>query len=98
MPAYELYGLASFFPHFRLSPVAGPRVRICRDLICALAGSQGLLTEAQGAARRERACGCTETFFTPEYPGKPRNSLETRLPGPSSPHATSRTEEGPRPT
>jgi NADH:ubiquinone oxidoreductase subunit F (NADH-binding)/NADH:ubiquinone oxidoreductase subunit E len=65
VPAYELYGLASFFPHFRLPAAAGPRVRICRDLSCALAGSQGLLAEAQGAARRvglrdtvPEACPC----------------------------------------
>ncbi|MDA1000811.1 MAG: NAD(P)H-dependent oxidoreductase subunit E, partial [bacterium] len=46
VPAHELYGLASFFPQFRLAPTDGPEIQICQDLSCQLAGSGKLLEAA----------------------------------------------------
>jgi NADH:ubiquinone oxidoreductase subunit F (NADH-binding) len=52
VPQHELYGLASFFPYFHLTPPAHPRIRICRDLSCHLAGSEALLEEAPGLIQK----------------------------------------------
>lgn len=48
VPLYRLYEVASFFPHFRLTPPPAVTVRICRDLACHLAGSSILLEELRG--------------------------------------------------
>lgn len=52
VPQHELYGLASFFPHFHLAPPSRPRIRICRDLSCHLAGSRNLLKETAGLIQK----------------------------------------------
>ena len=46
VPAYESYGIASFFPHFHLEKPAKPRAHICRDMSCKLAGGEALLENA----------------------------------------------------
>ncbi len=51
VPLDELYGVASFYPHFRFSPKLGPELKICRDLPCRLAGAAQLLAECRAAAR-----------------------------------------------
>ncbi len=43
VPLYRLQAVASFFPHFRLSPPKKVTVRVCRDMACHLAGSGGML-------------------------------------------------------
>ena len=58
LPAYELYGLASFFPRFHLASPADPELRICRDLSCTLAGSERLIEEAPRLARKARLSSC----------------------------------------
>ncbi|MBM4075520.1 MAG: hypothetical protein FJ267_07740, partial [Planctomycetes bacterium] len=50
-PLYRLQEVASFFPHFRLTPPAQVEVLVCRDMSCALRGSRQLLTELQKFAR-----------------------------------------------
>ncbi len=45
IPLHRLQSVASFFPHFRLTPPTRVTLRICRDLSCHLAGSDRLLTE-----------------------------------------------------
>ena len=45
VPLYRLQGLASFFPHFRLTPPKKIVLRICRDLSCHMAGSGKMLRE-----------------------------------------------------
>ncbi len=34
VPVYELYGVASFYPHFRLKPPPRCEIRVCSDLPC----------------------------------------------------------------
>ena len=45
VPQYRLQAVASFFPHFLLTPPKKVVLRICRDLSCNLAGSGKLLRE-----------------------------------------------------
>ncbi|MCY4382071.1 MAG: NAD(P)H-dependent oxidoreductase subunit E [Nitrospinae bacterium] len=52
VPIYDSYGLASFFPHFHLEKPAKPKVHICRDMSCLLAGGDSLLDNAKTLARR----------------------------------------------
>ena len=47
VPIYESYGIASFFPHFHLEKPAKPKVHICRDMSCLLAGGDSLLDNAK---------------------------------------------------
>src|SRR5262245_22554558 len=43
--------VATFFPHFRTRPPAGPTVRVCRDMACHLAGSPALRGMLEGLAK-----------------------------------------------
>jgi len=45
IPLHRLQSVASFFPHFRLSPPHRVTLRVCRDMSCHLAGSGELLRE-----------------------------------------------------
>ena len=45
VPLYRLHSVASFFPHFQLTPPKPVRLRICRDMACHMAGSGKLLRE-----------------------------------------------------
>ena len=47
IPLYRLQAVASFFPHFRLSPPKKITLRVCRDMSCHLAGSAGMLRELE---------------------------------------------------
>jgi NADH:ubiquinone oxidoreductase subunit F (NADH-binding)/NADH:ubiquinone oxidoreductase subunit E len=42
VPFFEVYGVASFYPHFRFEPLAGTEVKICTDLSCHLAGASSV--------------------------------------------------------
>src|SRR5262245_39567997 len=46
-PLYHLQGVASFFPHFRLSPPPKVDVRVCADMSCHLHGADDLYWSAQ---------------------------------------------------
>ena len=37
VPLYRLHSVASFFPHFQLTPPKPVRLRICRDMACHMA-------------------------------------------------------------
>ena len=52
VPIYDSYGIASFFPHFHLEKPAKPKVQVCRDMSCLLAGGDALLDNAKKIARR----------------------------------------------
>ncbi|HSF31860.1 MAG TPA: NADH-ubiquinone oxidoreductase-F iron-sulfur binding region domain-containing protein [Candidatus Tectomicrobia bacterium] len=54
IPLFEVYGVASFYPHFRLEAPTGTEIKVCTDLSCHLAGARSM-----AAAWRE-ACGATE--------------------------------------
>src|SRR3954470_15098870 len=44
-PLYRLHSVASFFPHFQLTPPKPVTLRICRDMACHMAGSGKMLRE-----------------------------------------------------
>jgi formate dehydrogenase beta subunit len=45
VPQYRLHAVASFFPHFFLTPPKKVVLRVCRDMSCHLAGSGRILRE-----------------------------------------------------
>src|SRR6478752_6536995 len=45
VPQYRLWAVASFFPHFRLTPPKKITVKVCRDMACHLSGSAEMLRE-----------------------------------------------------
>jgi len=47
VPISHLHGVASFFPHFRLTPPPKVDVRICRDMPCHLRGASRLCTNLE---------------------------------------------------
>ena len=63
VPLYRLQAVASFFPHFHLSPPKKVTVRVCRDMACHMAGSQEMLTALQ--ARLEGWTGRRRGRFLP---------------------------------
>ena len=56
-PLYHLQGLASFFPHFRLSPPPPVDLRICSDLACHLRGADALRRSVQERAAQSGQAG-----------------------------------------
>jgi NADH:ubiquinone oxidoreductase subunit F (NADH-binding)/NADH:ubiquinone oxidoreductase subunit E len=42
VPLYRLHGVASFYPHFHLTPPAKADVRVCQDMSCHLRGAREL--------------------------------------------------------
>ena len=50
IPLYRLQEVASFFPHFRLTPASRVTVRVCRDMACHMNGSAALMKELAAAA------------------------------------------------
>ena len=54
VPLYRLQAVASFFPHFNLTPPKKVTLRVCRDMACHLAGSADTLAKLkQGATASE---------------------------------------------
>ena len=43
IPLYEIHGVASFYPHFRLQPPPKATLRVCTDLSCHLRGACDVL-------------------------------------------------------
>src|SRR5260221_6580972 len=50
VPLYRLQAVASFFPHFRLSPPKKITLGICRDMACHLAGAAATMEELRSLA------------------------------------------------
>ncbi len=50
VPLYRLYGVASFYPHFRLQSPPAVEIKVCRDFSCHLRGASDLYDLAQTAA------------------------------------------------
>jgi NADH:ubiquinone oxidoreductase subunit F (NADH-binding)/NADH:ubiquinone oxidoreductase subunit E len=61
VPLYHLYGVITFFPHFRLTPAPQLDVRVCTDLSCRLRGGDRLLGDCEDAARTRPAGEVTVT-------------------------------------
>ena len=51
LPLYRLHGVASFYPHFYLTPPPKVDVRVCQDMSCHLRGA------AQLRASLDAKCG-----------------------------------------
>lgn len=50
VPLYRLYGVASFYPHFRLQPPPAIAIQVCRDFSCHLRGATDVFAMAQTVA------------------------------------------------
>jgi NADH:ubiquinone oxidoreductase subunit F (NADH-binding)/NADH:ubiquinone oxidoreductase subunit E len=63
VPLYELEGVASFYPEFRLAPPPDAAIKVCLDISCHLRGSyqllQSLQEEARQAGRKLAVTGCS---------------------------------------
>jgi formate dehydrogenase beta subunit len=62
-PVYELHGVATFYPHFRLAPPPKATVHVCTDLPCHLKGAGKLLDRLKEAASGQEGlevknCSC----------------------------------------
>src|SRR5688572_27680946 len=44
-PLYRLHAVASFFPHFQLTPPKKICVRVCRDMACGMAGAAKMIRD-----------------------------------------------------
>src|SRR5580700_2683405 len=53
IPLHAINAVASFFPHFRLTPPAKVSVRVCRDMACHLAGSADILAKLDSLNGRQ---------------------------------------------
>ncbi len=52
VPLYQVQGVASFYPHFRLAPPPMVDVRVCNDMSCHLRGAGALLRAAEERVAR----------------------------------------------
>src|SRR5476651_2394489 len=50
VPLYRLQAVASFFPHFRLSPPKKIVLNVCRDMACHLAGAPDMIERLRSLA------------------------------------------------
>jgi NADH:ubiquinone oxidoreductase subunit F (NADH-binding) len=57
VPFFEVYGVASFYPHFRFAPPTHLDIRVCTDLSCHLAGAQAFRATLQAACDRVGLAG-----------------------------------------
>lgn len=53
VPLYRMQAVASFFPHFRLTPPPKVVIRVCRDMACRMNGSGQTLRELGAAANAD---------------------------------------------
>ena len=63
VPVYELHGVASFYPMFRLQPPPKTAVHVCTDLLCHLKGAARLLEQIKGLTGGDtkievKSCSC----------------------------------------
>jgi len=64
VPFFEVYGVASFYPHFRFEPLTGTQFKICTDLSCHLAGAQTLQAAVQRECERAGLAGTVSISAT----------------------------------
>ena len=51
VPLYRLHSVASYFPHFQLTPPKPVTLKICRDMACHMCGSGKMLRDLQDSLR-----------------------------------------------
>src|SRR4051794_9263824 len=54
VPLHQVHAVASFFPHFRMTPPPRVSLHVCRDMACHMAGSGEILRELAGLAEPGR--------------------------------------------
>jgi len=59
-PLYEIEGLISFYPHFRITPPERVTLRVCHDLPCWLRGAEDRIAEARQRYGRDPDIEFTE--------------------------------------
>ena len=59
-PLYEIEGLISFYPHFRITPPERVELRVCHDLSCWLRGAEDRIAEARQRYRDDPDVEFTE--------------------------------------
>jgi formate dehydrogenase beta subunit len=52
VPLFRLHGVASFYPHFHLTPPPKADVRVCQDMSCHLQGAPGLRSGLEESFRQ----------------------------------------------
>jgi NADH:ubiquinone oxidoreductase subunit F (NADH-binding)/NADH:ubiquinone oxidoreductase subunit E len=57
VPVYQLHGVATFFPHFRLVAPPPVEVLVCRDMSCHLRGGDRLTAALEGYVKGTRVAG-----------------------------------------
>jgi formate dehydrogenase beta subunit len=57
MPFFEVYGVASFYPHFRLAAPTGTEIKVCADLSCHLAGARSMTAALREACEHAELGG-----------------------------------------
>ncbi len=81
VPLYRLHGVASFYPHFFLSPPAKAEVRICTDMACHLNGAGDLrgALKAQFQGRSEKEVSIHDVSCLGQCDGAPAISLNDQI-------------------
>jgi formate dehydrogenase beta subunit len=57
IPFFEVYGVASFYPHFRFEAPSGTEIKVCSDLSCHLAGARPMIAALREACERAELGG-----------------------------------------
>ncbi len=81
VPLYRLHSVASFYPHFRLTPPAKADVRICADMSCHLLGACQLKAqlEAQFPGATPQEVSFRDVSCLGRCDGAPAISLNDRI-------------------
>jgi len=83
IPLYRLHGVASFYPHFFLSPPAKAAVRVCTDMACHLNGARELCgaLKALFQGRTEKEVSIRDVSCLGLCDGAPAISLNDQIYG-----------------
>ncbi|MBI4552847.1 MAG: NAD(P)H-dependent oxidoreductase subunit E [Candidatus Latescibacteria bacterium] len=79
-PLYEIHGVASFYPHFRLEPPPPVDIRVCADVSCHLRGAYDVLATVRETVERAGLDGWVvgETSCLGQCDGAPAVAINGR--------------------